>query len=1046
MTLSRQPIYRPADFGMVRTPILPMRYELPFGDRDLAEATEEELIDFLRDAMRIPVLQEAIDISTPSLAAVVERSVAGASVDVARLRKACLSVTRYAIRARSRSTPFGVLAGVAPVSFRDSAQVEATEGHVKHVRVDGTWLVENLRTLERHSDVLPELTLVVNHGAARKGGSIHFYAETDSAPPSSRKPPTKKVVRSHPVVDEVVRLAAQPISGASVIDSLCKAFPAQTRSRLTALVGQLVQSRLLLTSLQPPLDTPDPLGHVLEQLEAIPAESLSSVRGQLRELHDRLAEYEACAVGDGRESFRQARQAAARISPKPVFAQVDLRLSERVVLPRIVAQEAAAATDALWRISPRGGTSESGLYTYGVRFEELYGRDALVPLNDLLDPERGLGQPTSWARSTEPQHGSDTADAPQEVRDEERRRTLALAELAWSPGTGRREIELSDTMLDRLARASDTPPQPTAEVMFDLVADSRAAVDAGDFLLVLKGGSPQAGALFGRFGHMLPELDEPLRQSVVHGVPAHTVPAQMMNRAVAGLSYIVGNTPRWTRETIRIGDCGRTARAAHSVHDILIGLRGAGFRAVSASTGQELRPLQLDVLVDKWSTPASRFLRHMIQGRGKPWQPWSWQEYETAPHLPRIRYGRTILSPQRWRADQPMMEAKSDQGQWDRAFSSWRERYQVPDLVEVGSGDKRLVLDLTDPTSRSLFREELRKAPEAHIVEADAYTGSGESWLNGRSTEVVMPLLAASGPRVPDRSAVSTGSPHAGGLSSSPPASAHSIGGEWLFAKIYGSASLHDEILSAWLPRLHDAVSSHSDRRFFIRYRDPEDHIRLRLHGAPDQLVGLVLPRMAAWADELREAGLIRDWSLHPYLQETVRYGGPEVMDAAEAVFTADSQVAVTQLRLRDQQNLVDPELTLALNLVDLARAIFPQNWAEWLVRDIERDEYRDRFRARRQDLRALVGMDQQTMAKECGGDEIADAWRERSMALAVYRDALSRRRPFEAGADSRALRSLMHMHHNRAKGIDEESEAVAHAMARGFAELTIASARFQQT
>jgi thiopeptide-type bacteriocin biosynthesis protein len=59
-------------------------------------------------------------------------------------------------------------------------------------------------------------------------------------------------------------------------------------------------------------------------------------------------------------------------------------------------------------------------------------------------------------------------------------------------------------------------------------------------------------------------------------------------------------------------------------------------------------------------------------------------------------------------------------------------------------------------------------------------------------------------------------------------------------------------------------------------------------------------------------------------------------------------------------------------------------------------------------------------------GGEVDDAWHARTSALAAYRRSLS------AGTDLDAvLDALLHMHHNRALGIDRDQERACRRLAR---------------
>jgi hypothetical protein len=79
--------------------------------------------DWLREVWRQPHLVEAIRLAAPGLAARVDEIVAGEPVPDKQVQRATLSVVRYLLRAVGRHTPFGLFAGVAPVSVEPTAKV-----------------------------------------------------------------------------------------------------------------------------------------------------------------------------------------------------------------------------------------------------------------------------------------------------------------------------------------------------------------------------------------------------------------------------------------------------------------------------------------------------------------------------------------------------------------------------------------------------------------------------------------------------------------------------------------------------------------------------------------------------------------------------------------------------------------------------------------------------------------------------------------------------------------------------------------------------------
>jgi thiopeptide-type bacteriocin biosynthesis protein len=84
-----------------------------------------------------------------------------------------------------------------------------------------------------------------------------------------------------------------------------------------------------------------------------------------------------------------------------------------------------------------------------------------------------------------------------------------------------------------------------------------------------------------------------------------------------------------------------------------------------------------------------------------------------------------------------------------------------------------------------------------------------------------------------------------------------------------------------------------ADRWFFVRYSDPDWHLRLRFHGQPDRLHNEVLPALQAAAAPLLADGRLWRLQLDTYEREVERYGGAEGIELAEQLFHADSEAVL---------------------------------------------------------------------------------------------------------------------------------------------------------
>jgi thiopeptide-type bacteriocin biosynthesis protein len=144
-------------------------------------------------------------------------------------------------------------------------------------------------------------------------------------------------------------------------------------------------------------------------------------------------------------------------------------------------------------------------------------------------------------------------------------------------------------------------------------------------------------------------------------------------------------------------------------------------------------------------------------------------------------------------------------------------------------------------------------------------------------------------------------------------------GSAWLYAKLYTGASLADGVLRQVVaPVVRQSLwCGAADRWFFLRYGDPHWHLRVRFHGAPERLHDEVLPALEAAVAAARAGETVWRLQLDTYEREIERYGGPEGIELAEAIFDADSEAVLTLLSTPEISQDVDVRWRLALCGVD---------------------------------------------------------------------------------------------------------------------------------
>ncbi|ALG08301.1 lantibiotic dehydratase [Kibdelosporangium phytohabitans] len=1001
--------FRALDFAIMRLSARPSghgEHPAPLDE----ELDRPEVVDgFLREVCADPYVREAIEVSSPSLAAAVGKFAVGALTDPARRRRAALSLNRYLARMTQRPTPFGLMAGVAAARFDDQPKVRVGTGHRRHVRVDRSWLAEVIRTRETDPAVLRRLRVVRNDLSFPRGDRLVLALvpeESGVRGPDDRE----RTVRYTRPVRIALATAHTPIAVPALLARLRAEFPQVGEEVLIKLITQLVGSEFLVTDLRPPATAADPIEHVLARGGPVP---------ELAKVRDELDRYAATPVGHGLDALRTVTATMRGIHDQAQLLHVDLGMDADLVLPTAVADELAAAAEVAWRVAPPGLAPADPLAAYRSEFIDRYGIGTVVGIKDLLDPERGIGPPAGYLLPP----GNRSAGTQRPSESERDATLLALAEQAVAQG--RREVLLDEDIIERLTRPGAPGERGSyAEMCAQLLADSEDALRRGEFRLVGGGdvNFTRVGALFGRFLPLVPQLRDKISAVAADLVAEDgVIPAQVITPPLHPRMANVTQVPRLTSEVLVFG---AYAERPHELSLDHLGITAGfdRFAVVSLLDGREVAPLVFHSLNPNLAVPNPvRLLIEIGESRTPSWPSWHWGAAADLPYLPRIRHGRTVLSPARWLPD-PRLRADLGRDEWSRLFERWRADWSVPRIVyATAAADRRIRLDLDSPAAAELLRADLRKRPELVLREQPAGGEFGSGWARGHAAEVVVPVVPRR-PAPPRATTAAVARPFAS--RSYPP------GGEWLYLKVYANRGRHTELLAHHLPALVARAQPLSDRWFFLRYADPAHHLRVRFHGEPDVLNSELLPVVHRWAAELIEAGLIAEMATGTYQPEITRYGGPGAIDAAERAFHADSQCVLEQLVLREQGKLQLPmNLLLAANHLDLARSLHgADGWQDWLLRTFAKDEHHKAFQqCRREAVRLLTGRDH--LAALPGGQDLLDSWRRRAPLIQDYARAL---RAAGSGEVSGPFASMLHVHHNRLSGAALGEERDAYAIARG--------------
>lgn len=132
------------------------------------------------------------------------------------------------------------------------------------------------------------------------------------------------------------------------------------------------------------------------------------------------------------------------------------------------------------------------------------------------------------------------------------------------------------------------------------------------------------------------------------------------------------------------------------------------------------------------------------------------------------------------------------------------------------------------------------------------------------------------------------------------------IGEEWLYYKIYSGPKTADNILLEALKPVTEALFQAKviEKWFFIRYNDPNPHLRVRFLLSNPESLFPIASMMKKVLSPYLQSGLVSTIQTDTYHREIERYGSNTIC-LAESLFFYDSQFATETLEIwSDQDNV----------------------------------------------------------------------------------------------------------------------------------------------
>ena len=851
----------PSGFFVMRAPLLPL----------------EELDQLRGDAeywqvlAKRPDVCEALHLASPGL---LQRLAEGKPDD-----RVAASVTAYLVRMCTRATPFGLFAGcsLGTVGEDTALVVDGPDGTTRHSRPDTEVLTALVERLLNDPTTRPSMVVEPNSSRYHAAGAMRLIERR-----------LHDGRRSHHLVviedDEPLRCALETAAGGCPVEVVAESVQAATgadAAEAREYVDALVDAHVLTPVAEPAVTGLEPLAHMLSSLA-----DLSSTTEALARVSDELSALDAAGLGNPPAAYDAVAANLLELAgsgDSSRLIQVDLhRDGAGLTLGGDTVKQLAKGVDLLHRLSAH--TDDPALRRFKTDFAARY-EDREVPLMEALDEEMGIGydrSPHPAADESPLLAGIDLGGGTGHYAFTGRDATLLdLVMRARESGSG--TLEVDDATVARLATSTPSP-LPDALAVFASVLD--------DGIEIQSASGPSGAELLGRFCHGDQRLHDAVRSHLraEEAQAPGVVFAEIIHLPEGRTGNVLARPVLRDYELVLLGRSGAESDRQISVDELTVRLDGDRVVLYSPRLGAEVRPRLTTAHNPAWrGFGVYRFLAALQNDGVAAGLVWDWGAVGSAPSLPRVAAGKLVLSRARWRlsADEIKAVTGSDP---IAGWAALRAHRGLPGELLIADGDNRLYVDTASPALVATAAKVLRGRSAAVIEEV---LGSGiATGPQGRfAHELIVPFLRAGEPapaprpwRAPDaRRSFAPGS-------------------EWLYLKAYTGTASADRILTEGvgpaIAKLRD--NGIVDHWFFLRFADPEHHLRLRLHGDPGALREHALPALTdALAPHIAD-GTVWKVSTDTYDREVERYGGDAGIELAEQIHAADSDAVLDALDILD--------------------------------------------------------------------------------------------------------------------------------------------------
>ncbi|QNK62329.1 lantibiotic dehydratase [Pedobacter sp. PAMC26386] len=809
------------------------------------------------------------------------------------------TITKYYVRMMSRSTPFGLFAGCSAIEINNSSNHIILNKHIsRRTRLDMGFFICLSNYILSLPYVGSRIRYHTNSSAYILGDEIR-YLEFKYL--NGKKTYQLSSVQKNSYLLKVLDLCRKNKHTLSELVTVILDEHLDVES-VESFINELIEIQFLVNEFEPAITGQDPISYLIRTIEKLVQET--PVNKDIEELDSWLRElYKHIALLDlDNNQIVNYENVISIINQRVVYNdetetnkfQVDYAINCMGTIPSFE-KALMEAANVIAIFTP--ALENSSLKIFKNKFLDRYG-DLQVPILEALDVDYGIGYKASSTDKLISDIVNDLSfnSAAEEKKDFTWNNTQRFLFEKWKSANKENnyQIEITDQDLLQITcgKIKNNYPQ-SFSIMFRSVKQQ---------LVIESIGGSSAVNLIGRFTGLNQDLYG-LAQEIVNAEEKNNPDitfCEIVHLPQDRVANILMHPPLLKYEIPYLSQS--TAEEGKTLHlaDIFLSVENDRIILNHKDVQNQLIPrLSNAHNYSKNSLPLYNFLADLQSQDLQNSIHFSWDNL--LPGLgfyPRVVYKNVVIYPLTWKLYKSQYSQLniSEKKELPEQFKAFAAQLQLPQLFLLKDGDNELLVDINNIYTVDAFILAIKNKESIVLREfifdkesSPVKDKEGNGFYNQMILSVInnsntIPLTVT-------------------GETLNHIKSEFTLGSEWLYYKFYCGEKTADTILLQSITSITEELIKNKliDQWFFIRYKDPNNHLRVRFHLKNTQQLAAVIGIIQKQISSFQQEKYIWNTQTDTYKRELKRYGY-QLIYLAEEAFYYDSLYVLKMLDLVKSQ------------------------------------------------------------------------------------------------------------------------------------------------